>query len=264
MEEEIIDAGRDNPTMFDYPASEIGGSIEELPKKVQLNITKSWNQFADPATKMACGKYSLMHCINEEYKQENDPKPFRIKRNGASGLIGSSIRDNLQDAIADWFIAWYWVCKNLQEVKQALARGNLVATGTNSCDWSKVKNDFMFHYIKNWAGHLVCIEGYDDEKWVLIVRDSMGQDTPKRDKGRFYIKYEDYKYLFTCYEIYPIRYKNLINKYKKMTDQELIKKIVDLWLMNWKDMEKPMTREMLAIVMWRFMTLIEWLLNSNK
>jgi len=264
MDEEIVDAGYDIPSIFDYDSQEIGGSINELPSKVQLNITSSRNQFADKRTKMACWKYSLQHCINEEDRKEINPMDFRFKFNGTSWTVGSSIKDNLADAISDWMIAWYWVCKNLEAVKEALARWNCIATGTNSCDRWKVKNDFMFHYIKNGAGHLICIEWYDDEKQVLIIRDSMGQDSVKRDKGRFYIKYDDFKYLFSCYEIYPLKNKDLIAKYKKMNDQELIKKTVELWLMNWKDLDKNLTREQMAIIIARLFILVEGLLASNK
>lgn len=256
MEEEILDAGYDQKTIFNYKSSEIWDWIEELPTKIQLNRTKSWSQFLDKRTYKACGKYSLMHCINEEYLEENDPRNFRFKHNWESWLLGSWIKDNISDALKDWLIAWYFECDSIIEVKKALNRKHLIATGTNSCDWSKVKNDFMFHYMKWWAGHLICIEGYDDEKWWFIVRDSMWDTTPKRDKWRFYIKYEDFKYLFTCYEIIDIENKALIDKFKKMESNKIIERLKKLWITNWNDLDKPITREQTFVLLGRMLDLL--------
>jgi hypothetical protein len=48
----------------------------------------------------------------------------------------------------------------------------------------------------------------------------------------------------------------LITNYKKMTDQEYIRKAIEAGLLSNKDLDKPITREQMAIVLGRLLKLL--------
>lgn len=80
--------------------------------------------------------------------------------------------------------------KNIEAVKQALAKGPLFTSMTVYTDFMLYKSGVYKHVTgKQEGGHAISIVGYDDTKQALIIRNSWGRDWGMA--GFAYISYSD-------------------------------------------------------------------------
>lgn len=206
------DACFDVPDKRDYLYTETFWATGDIPRTITNNRTKIYNQGAVnmPSTIYACTCYSATHCVNElnaieaerygtTLKKEVDPVVIwtQALQRGANVKKWWSLQGAVKLMMDLWCIQGYTLCKTVSEVKQALARWQLLQTGSNSIDWKKtVAND---NIVVKWESywHAFMCEGYDDIKWLLVMRNSYGENAMFH--GRFFVQYKNFNLLFSCY-----------------------------------------------------------------
>jgi hypothetical protein len=228
------DAWFDIPSQYDYKYEEIGGARVALPEKVLYNKSTFYNQFQQntPDTSYACSVYGLTHCVNEWNCIEGDrydilipeenPVPRWITALARWAVInkGWSLQWALKMFKDLWLIAGYTRCITAEDEKNALARGQIVYTGSNRIDWDRTHQNNNIAVIGSSYGHIFAKVGYDDEKRLWICKDSSGLN--KWDKGLFYIKYSD-DIFFTRYAITDINSIDSIQALQSAKRQSLAK-----------------------------------------
>ena len=233
----------------DYKYTEIFG-VWELPRSVSNTRTSVQNQGAvhTPNTAYACTCYSAIHCVNEANAIEADRFAGTVKEVDAVKIWSQALQ---RGAIIDrgWSlqgatklvmdlgcITGYTLCRSVGEVKQALANGQLIQTGSNSIDWKKtIENNFIVVRGQSY-GHAFMCEGYDDDKELLTMRNSYGDIM---DKGRFYVRYSDFDLLYSCYAYADSESKEIRQEQQKRR----LELVVNAGIFNGKDLEKELIRQ---------------------
>jgi len=205
-----VNACIDIPRDSDYKFDEVFGS-SDLPTFVLYNRTSIYNQGAihTPSTAYACTCYWATHCVNEGNALEAIEHWVTLEKEVNPTVIwwqallrwadvkkGWSLQGAIKLMMDLGCISGYTKCWNISEVKQALALGQQIFTGSSKIDWLEtrkdnivVKGDSFWHAFK--------IDWYDDDQQWLILRNSYW--TWVYDKGRFYLRYKDFPILFSCY-----------------------------------------------------------------
>lgn len=232
----------DIPDPRDYHYLEVFG-VWEMPKKVENNRTSIYNQGAPhvPITKYWCTCYSATHCVNEGNALEAEKFSWKSKETDPVGIWAKALERwaniktgwSLQWAsnlVKDlWCISGYTICRSLGEVKQALASGQMIQTGSKSIDWAKTRenNNIVVAWSAYW--HAFMLEGYDDETELLTFRNSYW---PKAySNGRFFMHYKDFWLLFSCYA-YTDSKSPEIRNYQAMKRRAIA---LSRGIYNWKD-----------------------------
>ncbi len=253
MEELLYDACIDAPRDTDYSHDELFWSEWATVEKKQLNKTKAQNQWAQKETHYACTIYSMVHCSNEENFLEASKLGSSVDEMNAIDIVKDVVEADvwfnptsgwsLQEAM-DYFrknniIAGYAICKTLSDIKQAILSGRMVNTWSRSINWTETKRNGNIAVAGTSYWHAFCIEWFDDTRWVLICRNSYGEQ--QYDSGRFYVRYEDLWLLYTRYAIIDYSDKVIIlgNKWK----------ILGIW--NGERPNDPVTRLELATILQR-------------
>lgn len=199
----------DIPDQRDYHYLEVFG-VSEMPKKVLNNRTTTYNQGEKhtPDTTYGCTCYSAVHWVNEGnalealkfawQAKEVDPVGIWAKalERGANIKKGWSLQGATNLVKDLGCISGFTVCRSLWEVKQALASSQMVQTGSNKIDWKKTRANKNIVVRGESYGHAFLLVGYDDEKKLLIFKNSYWPLA--YDKGLFYVKYDDFDILYSC------------------------------------------------------------------
>lgn len=271
----------DEPSDKDYLFEEVFWSSEQ-PEYVNWNSTQVYDQSSqnNPKTTYACTCYSATHCVNEgnflEIGAEDNIDPVRIWKialeRGAKIDSGWSLQGSQKIMRDLGYTDGHTRCSNLGDVKSALARKQLVQTGSKSIDWKKTRENANIAVYWEAYWHAFIIQWYDDSKSYLICRNSYWPN--KYDQGLFFVKYDDFKLLYTCYAYVDADSKAIIEKeQEKRRLAEAVKKWIwngerpddlltrfeasaialrigtkiDIW--NGKDGQKPvLTRELVAML----------------
>lgn len=209
---DIPNAAFDEPDERDYQYGEMFGDEQEnIPSVVDWSKTRLQHQWIErtPSTRMACWSFGMSAIINEnsnydrswertkgeELRSRQIKAPYR-----GSVREGSYMQDNVKQALAEWFIAWYSVVKTVDEFRDSLAKHRLIYTGSKKINWTKTKADSdTIAHIGTGSAHIFAIVGYDDNKRLFKCKNSYGDKL--YDKGYFYLRYEDIGALFTAYSI---------------------------------------------------------------
>lgn len=152
----------------------------------------------------------MTHCSNEgnaiEAERANVPVFGQIDpvaqwsqalKRGAKENEGWTLQGACNMAKDLGYIDGYVKCADLAAVKKALAAGQLIQTGSKKINWAQTTISNYFAVPGDSYGHSFMIEGYDDEKSALIMRNSYG--TKYGLSGRFYVEYINFDLLFSCY-----------------------------------------------------------------
>lgn len=244
------DAWFDIPSRFDYKFEELGGSVKSLPEKVLYDNTTYYNQFQEntPNTDYACSVYNLTHAVNEmnyqEWKKydilipEENPVPRWITALTRGAVINQwwSLQGALKMFKDLWLIDGYTRCFTLEDEKNALARGQIICTGSNRIDWWRTRQNNNIAVIGSSFWHLFPIIWYDEQKQLRIIKDSSGLN--RWDNGKFYIKYSD-NILFSRYAITDKNSIDSILALQSAKRQELARS-KGWW--NWQRGKEPATR----------------------
>lgn len=220
---------------------------------IRYNNTPILNQ----GRTMACTCFWLAKCCNEEnyYDDWKITDAFKIRdialTKWASATTGWSLQSARDLGRELWLITGYTNCRSVEECKQALSKGNLIHTWTNKCNWVETHLTKYFVPKDSSPWHCFAIIGYDDSKQAFIAANSSWETFG--DKWLFYIKYSDYDKLFTTSALLDKKDKIIITNYKKMKDEEAIKKSVQAWIISETNLDKPATRYELAIMFGRLL-----------
>lgn len=255
----MYNAWFDIPSPHDYHFEELWGGLNSLPDKVLYNKTTFYNQFQNntPSTNYACSIYWLTHAVNEwnyiegqKYDiliQEENPIPKWITALARGAVInqGWSLQGALKMFKDLWLIDWYTRCYTLEDEKNALARGQIIYTGSNRIDWERTRQNANIAVVGTSYGHIFAKIGYDDERRVWICKDSSGNE--KWDNWVFYVKYSD-DIFFTRYAIVDKSSVGSINALQSAKRQELARS-KGWW--DWKRGKEPATRYECAVMSMR-------------
>jgi hypothetical protein len=143
-----------------------------------------------------------------------------LKR-GAIKNKGWSLQESSKMAKDLWYIDWFTRCPDVLSAKIALFKKMLIQTGSNKIDWRAThKNNFIIIPGESY-GHAFMIEWYDDELHggVFILRNSYWPFYGA--EGRFFLRYEDFDVLFTCYSYVDHSNSDIIRKYQSETRRKL-------------------------------------------
>lgn len=215
----------DIPSTKDYLYEDLLGGWE-LKSEVLLNLTSVYNQGEKhtPDTTYACINYGGEHCKNElnafEAKQngvtvkETDPATTwqNCLDNWAVINKGWSLQGWLNMAVKTGLISWYAKVIGINWFKQALSNNNPILTGTNSIDWDKTKENDFLAVRGTCYGHCIAGFWYTDKHTRGIIKNSYGEKWGK--KGHFYFSYDDFGLLYSCYAIFWVEHKDLMEKLK--------------------------------------------------
>lgn len=270
---EVPNWGFDAPDARDrlYEAIFWADYTTERPRYVNLAeglfVQNQWED-NDPDTSMACGSYSMAHCINANNKLDDwdiyvegnwfwsvfvDFFADKYKELGIDPIkSGSYKQDQLTLAQEMDYIIAYTRCTTIDDVKENLARGRAIQTGSKQIDYKATKlTSDKIAVIGTWPAHLFAIVGYDDDREVLICMNSRGSKTLSMDKGFFYIRYEDIGALYTMHALFDFDDQPVIDKAMKMRDAILAvatKKIAEG--------KKLLVKEKIALRSWGYGHLI--------
>jgi len=209
----IPSAGRDKPDVRDRQRRDLFGAVKDLPSQMFLPI---WIDVQDQSkhkdTKMACNIYSFWQ-IENIFNKNSD---FDCRNHWINGFI-PFVKDKYSklwvDPLTDWswkqdwmkymkskgFFDGYVLCSSAQEIKEAIASGNSVQTGSKQINWTKTKKNNNIAFWWGGSGHFFSIVWYDDRKGWFICINSYWEN--KYDKGYFYIKYSDFDLLYSAHEV---------------------------------------------------------------
>ena len=240
----------------DFRYTEVFG-VSELPRSILYDRTSIYNQWEKhtPDTTYACTCYGVTHCVNEWNFLEASKYHATLKKeldpvyiwNKALNLPLPSQRPNiktgwsLQSAVKLMMdlgcITGYTLCRSVGEVKQALANGQQVYTGSNQIDWEATKKNGMIAVRGTSYGHAFKCDGFDDDKELLTMRNSYWPNA--YDNGRFYVRYKDFDILFSCYALTDANSPEIAD-YQDKVRRELAK---ERWYYNGEGNDIPLIRQ---------------------
>jgi len=255
----------DEPDERDYEYSDVFETAwAEIPPRYILDNVEYQNQWAQDITSHGCVYYSNWHASNEENFQE-----WSDVRIDNKDLVLVAIKKDMLDPTywtktsnwpkllkILWYISGYTKVNTINEIKHSLLNKRPVAVWSRSLLWaSALKPPYVVKW-PSWPAHAVVIIGYDDhyEGWCFIIKNSYWDK--KYDWGKLYLKYSDLWLLF------PSKYslideKDPILAYKKKIMEwitlESAKKFVERGYTNWKDPQKPISREELRATLERIL-----------
>lgn len=173
-----------------------------------------FNQWAKPKTRMACGRYGIVHWVNAqnyavskidwmrwfEYNPEVMWENY-LKVNPDAEIEGSTLQSGLDQMVELGIITWYSRLNWIDSMKSSLRSFKPIYTGSKQCNWSSVR-DFKRYELGTGYAHIFCIVGFDGSGWIAI--NSYGPSN-----GVFHIAYELTSSLFSCYALSDTRDQHL-------------------------------------------------------
>lgn len=171
------------------------------------------------------------------------------------------------------YIKWYFQISTLEETLATLAEWNCISTWSNRIDFWKTESLKDKYAIGNkWPGHAFHIIWYNRtaeyiDEWnhrippyCLIVKDSSNWF----NNWFFYIRFSDFDNLLFYTKVFFTNNKDLITNYKKMVlkniKNESAKLAFLLWIWNWLDWDKEVSREDSSTMAFR---VLDWILSWN-
>jgi hypothetical protein len=254
------DACIDRPDYRDWRSDDICGSVVEIPERVNLWETPIYNQTLDKSTEYACTLYGLTHSSNEENFEE-------FVRNKLSGLFFTPKNPNsfidaaqkagwfnpikggaLQDALKFFrddlkLISGWGRITSFEGVKQALARGNTVYTGSNQADWTTTASTGIFTPATSSYGHAFMFDGYDGDEMgdFLWLRNSGGVTWGLAGRCKLYV--ENFRNLFSAYEVFDQSSADIISNFRKKMDTAIIQALKEAGITNGERPNDNVTRQ---------------------
>lgn len=207
----------DNPDPRDitiYELSEVGGEVvtASTPPKYHLFNTPILNQGSIGACTVFGTSGALFETSYKDAESNGVPynQPYnpwdvwaKAKERGASDTMGWSLQGALQLEHDLGHLVGYAKIANSgvadpDQLCRIIAMNKAVATGSAKWNWGAIGNaPYIYTEKATNSGHIYCLVGYDKEKQVFIARNSWTENWG--DRGHFYIKFEDVKYLYSTY-----------------------------------------------------------------
>jgi len=241
-------------------------SSAPLPKYVFINKTRVQNQWLKDLTAYACTCYSAVHASNDlvfkERWYEYSPEDLNWISLWWDALVNWAQKNSwwtlnwpLELLRQRWIITWYTVVNTLEWVKQALAGGNPI------CTWACniMRNYTYSNWIAKWDNqnniwcHAFTIHWYDDEKQMLICKNSYWSEVAK--KWYFWVEYSNFNMLWTNYVLHN---KDNATTLKKIRYDLNLKLAKDKWIWNWARARDTITKSERDIVCNRLSVLSDY------
>ena len=251
----------DLPSPLDYTASDFewllwSERVTPFPKE----LLEIFNQWADDDTIMSCTRQGLGNITNGNniiFQWTQDvllSKKEWVKAYIANQWIKTKwdyLQNALKQFVADKLIAWYYIVKWKKEHMEAIDKGHWIYSGSNNGDWASVRNDKVYKIKTPSSGHaFVKAIAYDDIGMTGI--NSYGNTN-----GYFHMPWDLCDTTFTSYWIVDFIDEDAINKYKQKLSMDQVNKMVELWISNGQDLEKPILRREALIMIARLYELLK-------
>lgn len=147
------------------------------------------------------------------------------------------------------YISGYARVRTLQAMKEALASGKPLYTGSSKIDWKKTKasKDKVIVRVAKGAGHAFCFCGYDDDRQALEAKNS------NASFPTFWVPYEDLDVLFSVIAIFTKKAEDVkaVEDYKVVDNYNLIQLAVEKKLTNGQDLDTLVLRSHLVTMIGR-------------
>ena len=150
MENACIDA----PRSTDWTTEEVFGAETNAVREVCFEPPNIENQGAQHVTRMACTRYGLVHVVNAQNsivssvtsddQEYVEPIPIwkeYLKVDPSAESNGATLQSSLDQMKALGHITGYVRCDSEAQVRQNIAMGRLIYTGSQNGDWTKVTNE---------------------------------------------------------------------------------------------------------------------------
>jgi len=252
----------------DYKYSDIFEVVWSIENKTKIidRIDDYQNQWLEEITKYMCVFYNSTHWTNILNNIEWSDVFQNAKELWLEAIDKKLLNPKSWAYVVNWpkllkqkwLIKWYALIHTLDEIKHSIDNNRPVSTWSNRIDW---KYGLKAPYIlREWASywHAFLIIWYDDNKQVLIIKNSYWKWI--FDEWKNYLKYKDLYLLFhSKYSLIDAEDPILTYKKQIMKDINLegAKKMFELWYWNWKEATKPMTREEVMTVLHRVIKKIQ-------
>jgi len=250
-----VDWCYDEPDERDYEYSDVFEMAwAVIPPRYILDNVKYQDQWLEKITRHGCVYYSTTHGSNEENYQE-----WNEIRADAKEIVLTAIEKEMLDPdvwtyVSNWpkllkqlgYIKGWTKVNTINEIKHSLLHKRPVVVWGNKVVWWSARKAPYVLKKGSWFWHAVVIIGYDDhyEGWCFIIKNSYW--IKWYDKWKLYLKYTD------LWLLYPSKYSlideedPILNYKKKIMEWinlESAKKFYERGYTNWKDPQKPITRE---------------------
>lgn len=160
--------------------------------------------------------------------------------------------DNIDLLYNKGYIAGYYWCKNQNAVDDSIESGFAISTGSKEIDWVATRANNNVAVRGEGSAHLFTILGKDDAKQCYIAKDSAGENKwYSMDKGYFYIPYDMFDTLYSCYALIDKGNQEIIDKIH--ADKMLLETAKNLGFTNGKFLEAYAERWMAALMLARVM-----------
>ncbi len=249
---------------------------ENFISKSILDNVEYQNQWLEEITKMMCVFYSTWHGSNEENFQEWSKTRIINKDLWLEAEKLWRLDITKWASVSDWprtakdlgYITGWTLIETIEEAKHSIINKRPIVVWSNKINWVLWRKYPFVLWGTSWSGHAILIIWYDDdyEEGCFIIKQSYWKD--KYYNWKQYLKYSDFWLLYTWKyslidSIDPIlSYKQTIMDWINL---EMAKVGFELWLYNWKDNEKPITREECITVVVRWLEkILKWELTLEK
>ena len=254
---------RDLPDERDYNYDEIFGAEQKLPWKHIIDDEDYQDQSLEEITKYMCVFYSSSHGSNIQNYIELSDDYIEGKELGLIALDKWLLDPKAWAYIQSWpkllrdlgYIDGWAKVNTIVEIKHSIYNDRPRVVWSNKIDWGTASVYPFIAKEGNSYGHAFTIIGYDDNKELLICKNSYG--TEKFDNGLFYIDYFDYQSI-----LFPSKYSLIdseddILKYKREIMEGInidkAKDAYDLGLWNGLNPTQNASREEVATMVLRWL-----------
>lgn len=251
----------DKPSIFDYKASDLewllwGTENPVFPKEL-LDI---FNQWADKDTLMSCTRQWLANITNGNNLISQGSQDVMLAKNEWIKAYNKnpSIKANwdfLQSAlnqfVADKLISGYYTVSWKQEHMNAIDKGHWIYSWSNNWDWASVRDSWVYKIKSPSSSHAYVKAIAYDENWTTWINSYW------KSNWFFTMSWDLCDTTFTSYACVDYIDEKAIQQYKQKLNMEQVQKMVDLWVTNGQDLEKPIIRREAIILIARLYDLLK-------
>jgi hypothetical protein len=261
MDIEMVNWAIDSQDERNYNYWEMVWTIWDLPISKIIDDWVYQNQWLYKETAYFCVAYSHSHWSNIENSIEWSWDRITWLALGREMVKKWLLDTKVWAYIIDWaktlkdlkFISWFAQISTIDEIKHSIFNNRPVTTGSNTINWKETVNNNNIAVRWNSYWHAFLIIGYNDETKLLICKNSYW--TEKFDKGRFYIKYEDFDLLYNSkFSLIDQQDQSILNYKKKIMENltlDSAKKAMELGIWNWENPNSPISREETSAMLYR-------------
>ena len=129
---------------------------------------------------------------------------------------------NINNSKDSGFTSGYYLCRNAEEVVDAIDKGRIVYTGSKFFDRKATygAKDSILRFGKYSGGHLMCLSWYDLDDELFYMPNSRGEH--RFDGWVNYLRFKDFDKMFSMIALVDVSDAHIISRAKK--DREMLEK----------------------------------------